>query len=57
MGRKITLKFLFGGGNMAKLLKRELFDKILSVDEKIFRAELKSALKDFGRRVQVKNFC
>ena len=38
---------------MAKILKRELFSKIPSVDEKNFRAELKSALKNFGRKIIV----
>lgn len=38
---------------MAKILKRELFSKIPSVDEKIFSAELKAALKNFGRKIIV----
>lgn len=38
---------------MAKVLKRELFDKIPGVDEKIFRAELKAALKTFSKKIIV----
>ena len=38
---------------MAKILKRELFDKISSVDEKFFHAELKAALKNFDKKIVV----
>ncbi|MBR3498962.1 MAG: hydroxyacid dehydrogenase [Selenomonadaceae bacterium] len=38
---------------MAKVLKSELFKKIPRVDEKFFRAELKAALKNFGRKIIV----
>lgn len=38
---------------MAKILKRELFDKMPSVDEKIFHESLKEALKIFGRKIIV----
>ncbi|MBQ9497729.1 MAG: hydroxyacid dehydrogenase, partial [Selenomonadaceae bacterium] len=38
---------------MAKVLKSELFKKIPRVDEKFFRAELKAALKNFGKKIIV----
>lgn len=38
---------------MAKILKSELFDKIPSVDEKFFRGELATALKNFPRKIVV----
>ncbi|MBQ6297200.1 MAG: hydroxyacid dehydrogenase [Selenomonadaceae bacterium] len=38
---------------MAKILKRELFAKIPSVDEKFYHAKLKAALKTFNKKIIV----
>lgn len=38
---------------MPKILKSELFDKIPSVDEQKFHAELKAALKNFNKKIVV----
>ena len=38
---------------MSRILKSKLFDKIPSVDEKFFRTELKTALKNFTKKIIV----